>query len=190
MDFLGLKNLTIINHALNLIKEHQGVDLDIETLPIDDPKVYKLLQNADTNGIFQLESSGMQNLLRKIGPTVFDDIIAVGALYRPGPLNSGMADQFIKRKRDAKLIEYPHECLEPVLKDTLGVIIYQEQVMKISQVMGGFSMSEADKLRKAMGKKLDHIVEQLRGKFLEGAKKQKIDPKIAETVYDDMAKFA
>ncbi|MBN2433643.1 MAG: DNA polymerase III subunit alpha [Spirochaetes bacterium] len=190
MDFLGLKNLTIINHALCLIKEHQGVDLDIETLPIDDPKVYKLLQNADTNGIFQLESSGMQNLLRKLGPTVFDDIIAVGALYRPGPLNSGMADQFIKRKRDPKLIEYPHECLEPVLKDTLGVIIYQEQVMKISQVMGGFSMSEADKLRKAMGKKLDHIVEQLRGKFLEGAEKQKIDPKIAETVYDAMAKFA
>ncbi len=190
MDFLGLKNLTIIDNALKLIKEHRKIDIDIDNLPLDDRAVYKLLQNADTNGIFQLESSGMQNLLRKLGPTVFDDIIAVGALYRPGPLNSGMADKFIKRKRNPKEIEYPHESLKPVLEDTLGVIIYQEQVMKISQVMGGFSLSEADKLRKAMGKKKADIVEALRGKFLEGAKERSVDPQTAESIYDDMAKFA
>lgn len=190
MDFLGLKNLTIIDRALKLIQKHRNVDLDIDAIPLDDEAVFKSLQNADTNGVFQLESTGMQNLLRKLGPTVFDDIIAVVALYRPGPLNSGMADQFIKRKRDINLVDYPHPSLEPVLNDTLGVIIYQEQVMKISQVMGGFSMSEADKLRKAMGKKKIDIVNQLRDKFLDGAKKQEIDLSIAESVYDAMAKFA
>jgi DNA polymerase-3 subunit alpha len=190
MDFLGLKNLTIIDNAIKLIEKHRNICIDIDNVPLDDKAVYKLLQNADTNGIFQLESSGMQNLLRKLGPTVFDDIIAVGALYRPGPLNSGMADKFIKRKRNAKEIAYPHPSLKPVLEDTLGVIIYQEQVMKISQVMGGFSLSEADKLRKAMGKKKADIVEALRGKFLDGAKAQKIDLTVAESIYDDMAKFA
>jgi len=190
MDFLGLKNLTIIDNALKLIKAIHGTDIEIDRLALDDRKVYKLLQNADTNGIFQLESQGMKSLLRKLGPTLFDDIIAVGALYRPGPLNSGMVDQFIRCKKDSAEIKYPHPSLEPVLSDTLGVIVYQEQVMKISQVMGGFSLSEADKLRKAMGKKNAEIIQNLRGKFLEGAKKQKIDASIAESVYDAMAKFA
>ncbi len=190
MDFLGLKNLTIIDNALKLIKRIHDADIEIDRLALDDAKVYRLLQNADTNGIFQLESQGMKNLLRKLGPTVFDDIIAVGALYRPGPLNSGMVDQFIRCKKDPAEIRYPHPSLEPVLSDTLGVIVYQEQVMKISQVMGGFSLAEADKLRKAMGKKKADIIQNLRDKFLEGAKKAKIDPAIAESVYDAMAKFA
>ncbi len=132
----------------------------------------------------------MQALLRKLGPTCFEDIIAVSALYRPGPLQSGMADQYCIRKKNMSLVSYDHECLEPVLKDTLGVIIYQEQVMKISQVMGGFSMAEADKLRKAMGKKIVEIVDSMKSKFLEGAKAKKIKPDIAEKVYDAMAKFA
>lgn len=190
MDFLGLKNLSIINHCLSLIKQNQGIDLDIQNIPLDDDKVYELLQEADTNGVFQLESSGMQSMLKRLGPTCFDDIIAAVALYRPGPLDSGMTDQFIKRKRNAKLVDYPHPTLEPVLNDTLGVIVYQEQVMKISQVMGGFSLAEADKLRKAMGKKKMEIVKDMEDKFLKGAKERKIDLKLAEEVYDAMSKFA
>ncbi|MBN1498540.1 MAG: DNA polymerase III subunit alpha [Spirochaetes bacterium] len=189
IDFLGLKNLTIISKTLKLIKQNRGIDLDISSIDLSDADTFKLLQDADTNGIFQLESQGMQNLLRKIHPTVFDDIIAVGALYRPGPLNSGMADQYVKRKRNPKLVQYPHKSLEPVLKDTLGVIVYQEQVMLISRIMGGFSMSEADKLRKAMGKKLNDVIQSMRDKFLKGAKENKIDQKIAEDLYDAMAKF-
>jgi len=190
MDFLGLKNLSIIDHCLKLIKQNQNIDLDINAIPLDDAQVYKLLQEADTNGVFQLESSGMQAMLKRLGPTCFDDIIAAVALYRPGPLDSGMTDQFIKRKRDSKLVDYPHPTLEPVLNDTLGVIVYQEQVMKISQVMGGFSLAEADKLRKAMGKKKMEIVKDMEEQFLGGAKKRKIDTKLAEEVYDAMSKFA
>lgn len=189
MDFLALKNLTIIEACLHLIKENRGVTLDINKIPFDDPAVYDLLKNGDTKGVFQLESTGMQNLLRRLGPTDFEDIIAVVALYRPGPLNSGMADDFIERKKHPEKIAYPLDILEPVLKDTLGVIIYQEQVMFISQIMGGFSMPEADKLRKAMGKKKMDLIRDMEGKFLKGAEKKKIDIEIAKKVYDDMSKF-
>jgi DNA polymerase III subunit alpha len=189
MDFLGLKNLTIIDKCIKLIKKHEGIDIDITRIPLDDKKTYKLLANANTNGVFQLESSGMQKLLRELGPTEFEDIIAIVALYRPGPLNSGMTKDFIARKRNPKKIKYPHPMLEPILKDTLGVIVYQEQVMQISQVMGGFTMPEADKLRKAMGKKKMDIVDKMKKPFLEGAKKNNIDKKLAEDIYAAMREF-
>ncbi len=127
MDFLGLKNLTIIDKCLKLIRDSAGDDVNLSTIPLDDRGVFALLQRADTVGIFQLESGGMQNLLRRMGPTVFDDIIAIVALYRPGPLNSGMTEDFVVRKRSPELVKYPHELLEPILKDTLGVIVYQNR---------------------------------------------------------------
>jgi len=189
MDFLGLKNLTIIDKCLKLIKQSTGDVVDIEQIPLDDEKTFKVLRNADTVGVFQLESSGMQNLLRRLGPTVFDDIIAVVALYRPGPLGSGMADDFVERKRAPEKVKYLHPTLEPVLKDTLGVIIYQEQVMLISQVIAGFTMPEADKLRKAMGKKKMDIIDALEEKFLQGARDKNVDIKIAEELYGMIKKF-
>ncbi len=189
MDFLGLKNLTIIDKCLKLIKKHRGVDIDISIIPFDDKKTFKLLQNANTNGVFQLESSGMQKILRELGPTEFEDIIAIVALFRPGPLDSGMTKDFITRKRNPNKINYAHPLLEPILKDTLGVIVYQEQVMQISQAMGGFSMPEADKLRKAMGKKIAQIVDSMEDKFLKGAEERKINPKIAKEIYSAMRDF-
>ncbi len=189
MDFLGLKNLTIIDKCLKLIKQSTGDVVDIEKIPLDDAKTYSLLQNADTKGVFQLESGGMQNILRRLGPTVFEDIIAIVALYRPGPLGSGMVEEFIKRKRNPELVAYPHELLEPILGDTLGVVVYQEQVMLISRVIAGFTLPEADKLRKAMGKKKMDIIDALEEKFLAGAEKNGIDVKLAEDLYSMIKKF-
>ncbi len=189
MDFLGLKNLSIIDRCLKLINENRGVTVDINAIPLDDAETFRLLQRADTKGVFQLESSGMQNLLRRLGPTEFEDIIAIVALYRPGPLKSGMADDFIERKRNPRLVKYPHPSLEPILKDTLGVVVYQEQVMLISQVIAGFTLPEADKLRKAMGKKNMDIINALEEKFLTGAEKKKIDRGLAESLYDMIKKF-
>ena len=190
MDFLGLKNLTIIDKCLKLIKESRNVEIDIDSLSLDDDETFKLLQQANTKGIFQLEKSGAQNLLRSIKPTVFEDIIAINALNRPGPIKSGMANDFILRKRNSDMITYPDESLESILKDTLGVVVYQEQVMLISQVMGGFSLPEADKLRKAMGKKIVEIVNDLEEKFLDGAEKKNISRKVAQGVYENIGKFA
>jgi DNA polymerase-3 subunit alpha len=189
MDFLGLKNLSIIDRCLKLIKSNRGLLVDIETIPLDDADTFRLLQRADTKGVFQLESSGMQNLLRRLGPPEFEDIIAIVALYRPGPLKSGMADDFIDRKRNPSRVKYLHPLLEPVLKDTLGVVVYQEQVMLISQVIAGFTLPEADKLRKAMGKKLMDIINALEEKFLSGAAKNRIDRGVAESLYDMIKKF-
>ncbi|MBN1531876.1 MAG: DNA polymerase III subunit alpha, partial [Spirochaetes bacterium] len=189
MDFLGLKNLSIITKCLALIKETTGKEMDLNSLPMDDRKTYSLLQQGDTMGVFQLEGPGMQNVLKRLGPTTFEDIIAIEALYRPGPLKSGMTDDFIKRKRNPKLINYPHPSLEPVLGDTLGVVVYQEQVMLISQVIAGFSLPEADRLRKAMGKKKIDIINELEEKFLKGAEKNKIDRSLAENLYDMIKKF-
>ncbi|TFH38328.1 MAG: DNA polymerase III subunit alpha, partial [Chrysiogenales bacterium] len=189
MDFLGLKNLSIIDRCVRLVRENAGAEIDIDTILLDDRDTYRLLQRADTKGVFQLESSGMQTLLRRLGPTCFEDIIAIVALYRPGPLNSGMADMFIERKRDPEKVEYPHPLLEPVLRDTLGVVVYQEQVMRISQLIAGFTMPEADKLRKAMGKKLIDVSGALEEKFLKGAEKNKIDRKLAERLYGMIKKF-
>jgi len=189
MDFLGLKNLSIIDKCRTLIEKRHGVRINMDEIPLDDPETFSLLQHANTKGVFQLESPGMQNILRKLGPTSFEDIIAVNALYRPGPLDSGMVDDFIARKRNPEKISYPHPSLEPVLRDTLGVIVYQEQVMLISQIMGGFTLPEADRLRKAMGKKIKEIFEQLKEKFIKGAKQKGISPKLAEKVFALLEKF-
>ena len=189
MDFLGLRNLTIIDKCIKLIKATTGDVIDIDNIPLDDKATYKLLQDVDTKGVFQLEKSGVQNILRRCGPTEFDDIIAIEALNRPGPLESGMTDDFIARKKNSALVKYLHPSLEPVLKETLGVVAYQEQVMLISQIIGGFTLPEADMLRKAMGKKDMKIIDSLERKFLDGAEKNKIDKRIATELYEMIKKF-
>ncbi len=189
-DFLGLKNLTVIDNAVKLIRTGKCPDLDIATLAYDDAESYQLLQAGNTTGVFQLESSGMKELLVKLKPSCFEDIVAVCALYRPGPLGSGMVDDFIQRKHGKKKITYDFPQLEPILKDTYGVIVYQEQVMQIAQVLGGYSLGGADLLRRAMGKKKPEEMAKQKAIFLDGAKKNKLDAKKAEAVFDLMAKFA
>ncbi|HSV95767.1 MAG TPA: DNA polymerase III subunit alpha [Spirochaetota bacterium] len=189
MDFLGLKNLSIITRCVEYIAENHGVKIDLNTLPLDDRTTFALLQKANTRGVFQLESAGMQNILRKLRPTKFEDIIAINALYRPGPLDAGMVDDFISRRRNPGRVRYEHPSLEPILMETLGVIVYQEQVMLISQVLGGFSLPEADKLRKAMGKKIPEIITQMENKFLKGAETKKIPAKIAQSIFEQIEKF-
>src|SRR6478735_7482901 len=193
-DFLGLKTLTMIHHAVRMINERKGAEpnppLDIEKLLLDDAKAYELLSSGRTTGIFQLESSGMRNLLVRIMPEHFEDVIAILALYRPGPLESGMVDDFIKRKRDPSQIAYDPPALEPILKDTYGVIVYQEQVMAIANKIAGFSLGQADLLRRAMGKKKPEEMEKLRAQFLAGAKTNKLPDKKAEKLYELIQKFA
>jgi len=189
MDFLGLKNLTVIRRCLQSI-ERAGLPMpDIENLDLEDQEVYKVLSEGKSLGIFQLESSGMQDLLKKVVPNRFDDIIAILALYRPGPLDSGMVDEFIERKHGRKQIEYKDPKLETVLKETYGVIVYQEQVMEIARVISGFTMAEADNLRKAMGKKKPEIIEEAREQFIAGALKSKVDEKEAEEIFDLIKTF-
>jgi DNA polymerase-3 subunit alpha len=190
MDFLGLRNLTVINNCLRMIKENSDVTLDMNSLPLNDPGVYKLLSEARTNGVFQFESSGMQRYLKELKPARFEDIVAMCALYRPGPLESGMVDDFIKGRHGKIKVEYFHPMLEPVLKETYGVIVYQEQVMKIANVLAGFSMAEADALRKAMGKKKVEIMAKMEKNFIDGAEKNKVSVKIAKEIWDIIVKFA
>ncbi len=189
-DFLGLKNLTVIDNAVRLIHSGKTPDFNLFALSYDDPAAYQLLQAGNTTGVFQLESSGMKELLIKLKPSCFEDIIAVCALYRPGPLGSGMVDDFIQRKHGRRAITYDFPELEPILKDTYGVIVYQEQVMQIAQVLGGYSLGGADLLRRAMGKKKPEEMAKQKEIFLAGAKKNHIDLKKAEGVFDLMAKFA
>ena len=153
IDLLGLKNLTLIKNALHLIEKHQNIKLDIDHIPLDDPKTFQLIQEGKTSGVFQLESDGLKDVLRKLKPDKFEDIIAVNALYRPGPLGSGMVDDYILRRHGKQTIDYFFNELKDVLEETYGVIVYQEQVMKIAAVIGGYSLGEADILRRAMGKK-------------------------------------
>ena len=189
MDFLGLKNLTIIERCLgNMGRDGLQVP-DMEKLDLENSEVYRLLSQGRSMGVFQLESNGMQNLLRRMQPGRFDDIIAVLALYRPGPLDSGMVDEFIERKRGTKPIVYADERLEPVLRETYGVIVYQEQVMEIARVICGYSMAEADNLRKAMGKKKIEILEEEREKFIEGGVKNKVQRSVAENIFDLIRTF-
>jgi len=190
MDFLGLRNLTVINNCLRMIKENSDVTLDMNSLPLNDPGVYKLLSEARTNGVFQFESSGMQRYLKELKPARFEDIVAMCALYRPGPLESGMVDDFIKGRHGKIKVEYFHPMLEPVLKETYGVIVYQEQVMKIANVLAGFSMAEADALRKAMGKKKVEIMAKMEKNFIDGAEKNNVNVKIAKEIWDIIVKFA
>lgn len=189
-DFLGLKTLTVIEGAVNLIRSGKDPRFDVNDLPMDDEKTYELLSSGGTTGVFQLESSGMKELLIKMKPSTFEDIIALVALYRPGPLGSGMVDDFIKRKHGKTDITYDLPQLEPILKDTYGVIVYQEQVMKIASVLAGFTLGDADILRRAMGKKKPEEMAKQKEKFLEGAKSNKVNTAKAEKVFDLMAKFA
>lgn len=190
MDFLGLRTLTVIGNAIKNIKRSKGIDIDISNIPLDDPLVYKLLSNGDTVGVFQLESSGMQDVLRGIAPSVFEDLIAVLALYRPGPMGSGMVSDFIERKHGRVKIKYPHPSLENILKPTYGVILYQEQVMQIASVLAGFTLGEADILRRAMGKKIPEVMKEQRAKFVEGAKKNGVSEKVANDIFDLIDYFA
>src|SRR3954471_23227639 len=191
-DFLGLKTLTVIQTAVKLINQQRppGDEFDINTIRKDDLDVFKMIARGDTTGVFQLESSGFREILKKLKPDCLEDIVAAVALYRPGPLEGGMVDAFIDRKHGKKKVEYPHAWLEPVLADTYGVIVYQEQVMQIAQVLGGYSLGGADLLRRAMGKKKPEEMAKQKETFLAGAKKLEVDPKIADQVFELMAFFA
>ncbi|MCE3239637.1 MAG: dnaE [Deltaproteobacteria bacterium] len=189
-DFLGLKTLTLIHDCLKLIESTQGVKIDLERLPLDDKKTYRLLCKGNTTGVFQLESTGIREMTVKIRPNCFEDLVAILALYRPGPLDSGMAEEYIKRKHGKENFEYLHPHLEPVLKDTYGVIVYQEQVMQIAQILGGYTMGDADILRRAMGKKDPEEMAAQRERFVEGARKKNIDEKTATEIFDQMETFA
>jgi DNA polymerase-3 subunit alpha len=193
-DFLGLKTLTVIQTCLDLVNKEKaaagGEPVDLAVIPLDDQSVYKMISAADVTGVFQLESSGFRELLKKLKPDCFEDIVAAGALYRPGPLEGGMVDDFIERKHGRKRVEYDHPTLEPILKDTYGVIVYQEQVMQISSALAGYSLGKADLLRRAMGKKKAEVMAKEKAGFLEGSREKKVDAKIAERVFDLMEKFA
>ncbi|MFZ5632524.1 MAG: DNA polymerase III subunit alpha [Bacillota bacterium] len=190
MDLLGLRTLTVINEAIKMVEENRSISLDIDSIPLDDPKTYELLCRGEGTGVFQLESSGMKAILRELKPGVFEDIVALVALYRPGPLGSGMVNDFIDSKHGVKKVTYLHPMLEPILKDTYGVILYQEQVMRIASDLSGFTLGEADLLRRAMGKKKPEIIAGLRAQFIEGAVKNNVDEEIAGQIFDLMAYFA
>ena len=190
MDFLGLKNLTIMDKAVKLIRETRGVEVDLDTLPLNDPATYALLQRGRSAGVFQLESDGMRKLLMNLKPDSFEDIIACLALYRPGPLKSGMVDTYVERKHGREPVEYLHDSLKEILEDTYGVIVYQEQVMRISNVLAGFTLNDADALRKAMGKKKKEVMAKFRTMFVEGAEKKGVDPAKAGDIYDKIEYFA
>ncbi|KAF0813201.1 DNA polymerase III subunit alpha [Andreprevotia sp. IGB-42] len=189
-DFLGLRNLTIIELALQYIEKQTGQKLDLMSLGFEDQAAYQVFRDANTTAVFQVESDGMKRLLEKLQPDRFEDIIAVLALYRPGPLGSGMVDSFINRKKGIEQPDYFHPDLEACLEPTYGVIVYQEQVMQISQIIGGYTLGGADMLRRAMGKKKAEEMAEHRGKIAEGAAAKGYDPKLAEMLFDLMAKFA
>ncbi len=188
MDFLGLKTLTIIRDALQMIKENHGVDIEIDNIPLDDAKTFELYQRAETNGTFQFESAGMQKHLRDLKPDKFEDLIAMNALYRPGPMD--YIPNFIKRKHGLEAVSYDLPELEEYLKETYGITVYQEQVMLLSQKIGGFSKGQADKLRKAMGKKDRKTLDELKPKFIAGATEKGLDAKKLEKIWTDWEAFA
>jgi len=190
MDFLGLRTLTVVAETIKIVKEIRGKEIDIVNIPLEDKKTFELLNMAQTIGVFQLESSGMRELLRKLGPTRFEDLIALLALYRPGPIGSGMLDDFILRKHGQKPIKYDHPKLEPILNDTYGIIVYQEQVMRIASELAGFSLSEADLLRRAMAKKIPEVMEQQRKKFIDGCSKGGVNPTTASKIFDLVVYFS
>ena len=209
MDFLGLKNLTTIQKAADLIKEYRHTELDLDSLPLDSIKAFQILEkgtgkklNPDVNetqklleagnleGIFQLESDGMRQIVKDLKPSGIEDISSILALYRPGPLDAGLIPIFINRKHGKEKVEYEHKILQPILKETYGVIVYQEQIMKIAQDMAGYSLGEADLLRRAMGKKKVAEMEKQREKFIDGATKNGVTPDIAEELFKKMLLFA
>ena len=188
MDFLGLKTLSELKEACANVKLHRGIDIDLDTIPIDDPKTYELYQQGRTIGTFQFESAGMQKYLRELHPTVFEDLIAMNALYRPGPMD--YIPSFIARKNGREEIKYDIPCMEKYLKDTYGITVYQEQVMLLSRQLADFTRGESDALRKAMGKKKKDIVDAMKPKFIDGGKKNGHDPKVLEKIWADWEKFA
>ncbi|MXZ13385.1 MAG: DNA polymerase III subunit alpha [Candidatus Dadabacteria bacterium] len=187
-DFLGLKTLTIIDKAVKYVRENEK-EFDLDKVPLDDPKVYSLLREGATMGIFQVESSGMKDLLARLRPTEFEDITAALALYRPGPLDSGMAEEFTRRKGGEK-VDFPHPALQEILGETYGLFVYQEQIMQTASELAGFTMGEADLLRRAMGKKKSSEMRAQRKRFLTGAEKKGIEHKKAAELFDTMEKFA
>ena len=191
-DFLGLRTLTIIDWAVKMINasDQEISGLDISRIPLDEPEVYELLKKANTTAVFQLESRGMKDLIKRLQPSCFEDIVALVALFRPGPLQSGMVDDFIDRKHGRAKVDYPHPDLETVLGNTYGVILYQEQVMQIAQVLASYTLGGADMLRRAMGKKKPEEMERQRTIFVEGATKRGVDDKLAGSIFDLMEKFA
>jgi DNA polymerase III subunit alpha len=190
MDFLGLSTLTLIQDAVDEIKRTEGITLDIDAIPLTDEKTYKLFSDGQTYGVFQFESSGMRELLRKAKPERLDDLIALNALYRPGPLKSGMVDDYISRKQGKTEVKYELNQLAPILDDTYGVIAYQEQVMRIAAVLAGFSMGQSDMLRKAMGKKDPKVMAKQRESFMAGCAKNGVNEKKARKIFDLMEFFA
>lgn len=190
MDFLGLRNLTIIHSALKMIEKRTDVKLDINNIPLDDLPTFELLQKGDTDGVFQLESAGMKKLVKDLKPSVFEDLGALVALFRPGPLNSGMVDDFVQRKHGRQKIEYAHPDLEPILKDTYGTIVYQEQIMQIFQTLADYSLGQADNVRRMMGKKqLDKMAEQ-KGLFVKNTASHGMTQKDAEKLFEQIEQFA
>jgi DNA polymerase-3 subunit alpha len=189
-DFLGLKTLTVIQNAVGFIRRDHDKTFDIESIDLEDKKVYEYISTGTTTGVFQLESSGMKDLCKRIAPDTLEDITAINALFRPGPLGSGMVDDFIEIKHGRKETSYPFQALEPVLKDTYGIVVYQEQVMNIARIVAGYSLGQADMLRRAMGKKKAKEMDRHRLIFKEGAEKNGFDVKKAEDLFELMAKFA
>jgi DNA polymerase-3 subunit alpha len=190
MDFLGLKNLTMIDKTIDLVKESTGKAVDPDSLPLNDPGTYGLLARGDLEGIFQLESSGMRQIVRDLKPSSLEDISSILALYRPGPLDAGLIPKFINRKHGREAIEFAHAKLEPILRETYGIMVYQEQIMKIAQDLAGYSLGEADLLRRAMGKKKKSEMEKHQHIFVRGASERGVDPAIAEALFEQMVLFA
>lgn len=190
MDFLGLKNLTMIQKTVELVEQTRHVTIDLDNLSLEDPAVYQLLARGELEGVFQLESSGMRQIVRELKPSGIEDISSVLALYRPGPLDAGLIPKFINRKHGREAIEYAHDILKPILNETYGIMVYQEQIMKIAQDMAGYSLGQADLLRRAMGKKKKSEMEKHREMFVEGAGKNAVAPKIADALFEQMVQFA
>ena len=190
MDFLGLKNLTMIDKTLELVEVSNGERIDPDQLPPEDPETFALLARGDLEGIFQLESSGMRQIVRDLRPSSLEDISSILALYRPGPLDAGLIPKFINRKHGREAIDFAHAALEPILKETYGIMVYQEQIMKIAQDLAGYSLGEADLLRRAMGKKKVSEMQKHRSIFVEGASRSGVDQKIADELFDQMVLFA
>ena len=190
MDFLGLKNLTIIVQTLDMIKERHGIDIDINNIPLDDEKTYKMLSNGDTDGVFQLESAGMKKLVKDLRPSVFEDLGALVALFRPGPLGSGMVEHFVARKHGREKIEYAHPALEDILKDTYGTLVYQEQIMQIFQVLADFTLGGADGVRRIMAKKHPEDLVKLEGPFIEKCVGKGMQEKDAKELFEQIGSFA
>ncbi|WP_223591014.1 DNA polymerase III subunit alpha [Neobacillus bataviensis] len=188
MDFLGLRNLSLIESILSSISRHTGTNLDIRSIPLEDPTVFDLLSKGETTGIFQLESEGMRKVLTRLKPSRFEDIVAVNALYRPGPMEN--IPLFIDRKHGGQSVEYPHPDLQPILENTYGVIVYQEQIMQIASKMAGFSLGEADLLRRAVGKKQKEVLDKERHHFVQGALKKGYNLSLANDIYDLIVRFA